>query len=79
MIRAGHQLSPTVTCTCRCLPCHRRKGQPLVAVQVEVPIEADEGVLTDAPLVFCYGHSEIMHNSDVYLAQVDRFVAAADT
>lgn len=39
---------------------------------MEVPIEADEGVLTDAPLVFCYGHTEVMHNSDVYLAQVDR-------
>jgi hypothetical protein len=41
-------------------------------IQIEVPLEPDEAVVADAPLVFCYGHTEIPHNVDVYTAQVQR-------
>lgn len=64
---AALALSGLVTALCNNRTCANQN-----LIQVEVPIEADEGVLTDAPLVFCYGHTEVMHNSDVYLAQVDR-------
>jgi hypothetical protein len=41
-------------------------------LQIEVPIDPDEGVVADAPLVLCYGNTDVMHNVDVYKAQVDR-------
>ena len=41
-------------------------------MQIEVPIEPDEGVVADAPLVFCYGHTDVNHNMDVYTIQVKR-------
>ena len=42
------------------------------AMQIEVPVEPDEGVVADAPLVFCYGHTDVSHNMDVYTTQVKR-------
>jgi hypothetical protein len=45
-------------------------------LQIEVPIEPDEGVVADAPLVFCYGHTDINHNMDVYKTQIKRFDSA---
>lgn len=45
----------------------------LSAVQVEVPIEPDEGLLADAPLAMFFGHTAADQNAALYKAQVDRY------
>jgi polyribonucleotide 5'-hydroxyl-kinase len=49
----------------------------LSAAQVEIPIEPDEGLLADAPLVLYYGHTDPAYNVEMYKAQALRCAAAA--
>lgn len=41
-------------------------------LQVEVPVEPDEGLLADAPIVLYYAHTDPAYNTDLYKAQISR-------
>jgi hypothetical protein len=52
----------------------RGNGHSMLGLQVEVPIEPDEGLLADAPLALFYGHTSPTYNLALYKAQIDRCV-----